>query len=178
MPRLATNNRDRAVTVVEGVIFSGTPSQVVNLPAYLKGIAGAISVFVAYVYAATRRPVPWYAPLIALLLIAASVVLAYLRTATTEIIIDTARITCRQGIFSRRVESLELFCIQDVTSLHPWWQRPFGIGTVIALTSDSNNPHSRLPGMRGAEHLRDSLDRAAIALRDAKGIREVNMGRI
>lgn len=167
------------MTVVEGVTFSGTPSQVVNLPAYLKGIAGAIIVFVAYVYAATRWPVPWYAPLIAAwLLIAASVVLAYLRTATTEIIIDTARITCRQGIFSRRVESLELFRIQDVTSLHPWWQRPFGIGTVIALTSDSNNPHSRLPGMRGAEHLRDSLNRAAIALRGAKGIREVNMGRI
>ncbi|MEM5373485.1 hypothetical protein V4C53_47360 [Paraburkholderia azotifigens] len=81
------------MTVVEGVTFSGTPSQVVNLPAYLRGIAGATIVFVAYVYAATRWPVPWYAPLIAAwLLIAASVVLAYLRTATTEIIIDTARV--------------------------------------------------------------------------------------
>jgi membrane protein YdbS with pleckstrin-like domain len=166
------------VTVVEEIIFSGTPSQVVNLPAYLKGVVGAIIVLVAYLYAATRWPVQWYAPLIGLLLIAAGVVLAYLRTACTEIIIDTARITCRQGIFSCRVESLELFRIQDVTSLHPWWQRPFGIGTVIALTSDSNNPHWRLPGMRAAEQLRDSLNRAAIALRDTKGIREVNMGRI
>ena len=59
-----------------------------------------------------------------------------------------------------------------------WWLRPFGIGTVIALTSDSNNPHWRLPGMPDAEQLRDSLNLAAIALRDAKGIREVNMGRI
>ncbi|CAG9255259.1 hypothetical protein PCAR4_390089 [Paraburkholderia caribensis] len=49
---------------------------------------------------------------------------------------------------------------------------------MIALTSDSNNPHWRLPGMRDAEQLRDSLNLAAIALRDAKGIREVNMGRI
>jgi hypothetical protein len=32
--------------------------------------------------------------------------------------------------------------------------------------------------MRDAARLRDSLNRAAIALRDAKGIREVNMGRI
>jgi hypothetical protein len=65
-----------------------------------------------------------------------------------------------------------------VTSFHPWWQRPFGIGTVLVLTSDSNNPQWRLPGMRDAEHLRSELNRAAIALRDAKGIREVNMGRI
>ncbi|CAG9255255.1 hypothetical protein PCAR4_390088 [Paraburkholderia caribensis] len=67
---------------------------------------------------------PWFAPLIALLLIAAGVVVAYLRTAFTEIVIDTARITSRQGIFNRQVQSLELFRIQDVTSLRPWWQRP------------------------------------------------------
>lgn len=179
MTRLATLHRDRAGVVADSVIFSGTPSQIVNLPAYVESVIAAIIVFAGYLYATTRWPVPWYALLIALLLIAAGVVVAYLRTACTEIVIDTARITCRQGIFfNRQVQSLELFRIQDVTSLHPWWQRPFGIGTVIALTSDSNNPHWRLPGMRDAEQLRDSLNLAAIALRDAMGIREVNMGRI
>jgi hypothetical protein len=53
------------VTVVEEIIFSGTPSQVVSLPAYLKGVVATITVFAAYLYAATRWPVPWYAPLIA-----------------------------------------------------------------------------------------------------------------
>jgi uncharacterized membrane protein YdbT with pleckstrin-like domain len=176
MTRLATLHRDRAVAVADSVIFSGTPSQIVNLPAYIKSVVAAIIVLAGYLYATTRWPVPWFAPVIALVLIGLGVVVAYLRTAYTEIVFDTARITCCQGIFNRRVPSLELFRIQDVTSLHPWWQRPFGIGTVIALTSDSNNPHWRLPGMRDAEQLRDSLDLAAIALRDAKGIREVNMG--
>jgi uncharacterized membrane protein YdbT with pleckstrin-like domain len=114
----------------------------------------------------------------ALLLIAAGATIAYLRTAFTDITIDTARITCEQGILNRQVESLELFRVRDVTSLHPWCQRPFGIGTVIVLTSDSNNPRWRLPGMRDAEHLRQDLNVAAIALRDAKGIREVNMERV
>ncbi|MFL9860034.1 PH domain-containing protein [Paraburkholderia madseniana] len=50
--------------------------------------------------------------------------------------------------------SPELFRIQEVASLHSWWQWPFGIGNVIVLTSDSNNPHRRLPGMREAEQLR------------------------
>jgi len=35
-----------------------------------------------------------------------------------------------------------------------------------------------LPGMKGAEQLRSELNRAAIALRDVKGVRELNMGRI
>ena len=76
------------------------------------------------------------------------------------------------------MQSVELFRIQDVTSVHPWWQRMFGIGAVVVMTSDSNNPVWRLPGMKGAEQLRSELNRAAIALRDVKGVWEVNMGRI
>ncbi|WP_259461018.1 PH domain-containing protein [Paraburkholderia sp. BL23I1N1] len=125
-----------------------------------------------------RWPVPWFVPALALFLTGAGVAVPYLRTAFTEIIIDTARITVREGILSRRVQSLELFRIQDVTSLHPWWQRLFGIGTVIVLSSDSNNPQWRLPGIRDAEQLRSDLNRAAIALRDTKGIREFNMGKV
>lgn len=66
-----------------------------NLQANFKGIVDAIIVFAAYLNAATRWPVPSQALLIALLVIAASVLLAYLRTAWTEIIIDIARITCQ-----------------------------------------------------------------------------------
>ncbi|MBN3856696.1 PH domain-containing protein [Paraburkholderia sp. Ac-20340] len=167
------------------VIFSGTPSQIVNLATFIKSLAAVVIVIVGYQYAIARVAVPWYVPAALLLLIAGGAAIEYLKTAfthitidTAHITIDTARITCRQGILNKRVESLELFRVQDVTSLHPWWQRPFGIGTVIALTSDSNNPHWRLPGMRNAEQLRQDLNIAAIALRDAKGIREVNMGRV
>jgi hypothetical protein len=92
----------------------------VILPTDIKGGVGAIAVFAAYLYALTRWPVPWFAPVVALLAIAVGVVIAYLRTAYTETIIDTARITCRQCILSRQVQSLELFRIEDVTSVHPW----------------------------------------------------------
>ncbi|SOF01914.1 PH domain-containing protein [Burkholderia sp. OK233] len=178
MNELAHIDRDGPIAVAPGVIFSGMPSQIVNLPTYIKGGVGVIVVFAAYLCAQTRWPVPWFAPVVALLAIVAGVLVVYLRTANTEIVIDAARITRKQGILGRRMRSLEPFRIQDVTSLHHWWQRPFGIGTVLVLTSDSNNPQWRLPGMRGAEQLRGELNLAAITLRDAQGIREVNMGRV
>lgn len=181
MNELAAVGRGDPVAIAPGVIFRGAPAQIINLPTYVKAAAGAIVVFAAYLYALMRWPLPWFAPVVVIVLIvliALGVVMAYLRTAFTEIIIDTARITCRQGILNRRVQSLELFRSQDVASLHPWWQRPLGIGTVIVLTSDSNNPHWRLYGMRNAEQLRGELNIAAIALRGAKGIGEVNMGRV
>jgi hypothetical protein len=139
MNQLAHIDRDGPVVVAPGIIFSGTPSQIVNLPTYIKGGVGAIAVFAAYLYALTRWRVPWFAPVVGLLASALGVVVAYLRTAYTETIIHTARITCGQGSLSRLVQSLELFRIRDVTSLHPGWQRPFGISTVLVLTSNSNN---------------------------------------
>jgi uncharacterized membrane protein YdbT with pleckstrin-like domain len=160
------------------IIFNGSPSQVVNAAVFAKGVCALFVILVAYWYASGQWPVPWIAPIIAILLVIGSVGLAYLKTAFTEIITDTERITLRQGILNKRVASLELFRIQDLTSYHPWWQRFFNVGTIVVITSDSNNPVWRLPGIRDAEPMRGALNQAAIALRDRKGIREVNMGRI
>lgn len=160
------------------VLYHGRPSQIINLPDVLAALFATVTALAVYAYASRHwhvTPAVLTAP-IALLL--GRLALTYLRTAYTEFIIDAERITCRQGILSRSVSSLELFRIQDVESLHPWWQRPFGIGTLIVMTSDSNNPVWRLPGLANAEQMRNDLNRAAIALRDHKGIREVNMGRI
>jgi hypothetical protein len=54
----------------------------------------------------------------------------------------------------------------------------FNVGAIVVMTSDSNNPTWVLPGIKNAEEMRSALNQAAIALRDRKGIREVNMGRI
>lgn len=92
-----------------GVIFSGTPSQIVNLATYIKSLAAAAIVIAGYRYAITHMPVPWYVPVALLFVIVAGAAITYLRTAFTHIRIDTARITCRQGILNKRVASLELF---------------------------------------------------------------------
>ena len=95
--------------VAKQVIFSGTPSQVINVPAFAKGVVAMIIILAAYIYSIGRWPVPWFVPIAAVVIVIAGVGVAYLQTAFTEIIIDTERITRRQGILNRRVSSLELF---------------------------------------------------------------------
>ena len=70
----------------------------------MRGGVASVAVFGAYVWAVTRWPGPGIAPFAALPVIACFMTVAYLRTAFTKIVIDTARITCRQGILNRRVE--------------------------------------------------------------------------
>ena len=163
---------------INAVIFQRTPSQLINLPAFIKGALAILAIGIGFGYASTQWPAPLFIPVLAVLLVLGGIGLAYLQVKFTEFEIDVERITCREGIFNRTVQSVELFRIQDVTSVHPWWQRMFGIGAVVVMTSDSNNPVWRLPGMKEAEQLRNELNSAAIALRDVKGVREVNMGRV
>jgi uncharacterized membrane protein YdbT with pleckstrin-like domain len=160
------------------VIFHGAPSQVINLSACAKGLIAVFAIIAGLTYAIGRWPIAWPVALIALALVVISVASPMLQTAFTEVIVDTERITLRRGILNKRVTSLELFRIQDLTSIHPWWQRFFNVGTIVVMTSDSNNPTWVLQGIADAEQMRGALNQAAIALRDRKGIREVNMGRI
>jgi len=64
-------------------------------------------------------------PVIALVLVICGIGTAYLKTAFIQIIIDTERITVREGILNKRITSLELFRIRDLTSIHPCGQRLF-----------------------------------------------------
>jgi len=140
------------------VIFSGAPSQVINIPAFLKGGAVIALVAAIHLYASDEFPFQWRLVLIQALAVMFGVGLPFLKTALTEIVIDTERITWTQGILRRRVSSLDLSLIRGVTTVHPWWQRLFGTGSVILKTSDPAHPVRRLPGIRNAEQLRRRLE--------------------
>jgi uncharacterized membrane protein YdbT with pleckstrin-like domain len=99
-----------------------------------------LAIDIGFGYASTQWPVPWFIHVPAVLLVLGGIGLAYLQVKFTEFEIDVERITCRKGILNRTVQSVELFRIQDVTSVHSWWQRMLGIGAIVLMTSDSNNP--------------------------------------
>ena len=158
---------------LDEVLFAGKPSQLINLPAFIK--ASLIFGFLGWV---SSLGLHWVLVAIPACLLLLFLAVRWLDTHFTEFTIDAERITLRTGILSKAINSLEIFRIQDVTSFHPWWLRPFGLGTVVLATTDSNNPRWYLRGMQRPEQLRVQLNRAALDLRDLKGIREVNMAHV
>jgi uncharacterized membrane protein YdbT with pleckstrin-like domain len=163
-------------TVIE---FQGSPSWAINLPFYLKWKKALIVVLAVIWKSAT-----WTTPLLFFMLIAGTVGIAIAvgmraaSTAQTQIVIDSVRMTMRYGILSRRVASVEMYRVQNVECVSRWWERLMGFGTLVVESSDVNHPRWTLRGMPNAEALREWMNLAAIARRDAKGIREVNMGRV
>ena len=148
------------------VIFSGAPSQACNLPALLKG--GVVMAMIGGVHLCTSNSFPfqWNVPLAQAGAVLIGVGLPFVKTAFTRIVIDTARITWTQGILHRRVSILDLSRIQRITSVHPWWQRLFGTGTIILTTNDVAHPVRRLPGIRNADQLCKRLGEAVAMQRE------------
>lgn len=143
------------------VIFNGTPSQVINIPAFFKGSMVLALISVIHIYASERIPFQthlWLAQTVAVLVGAG---LSVLKTASTKITVDTEQIIWEQGMLWRRIASLPLSRIQAVETLQPWWQRPFGTGSVVIVTDDLRRPLRHLPGIRNAEQLRSALGKAS-----------------
>ena len=161
------------------VEFHGSPSWAVNLPFYLRcALTLIVGLAVVWKSAAWPTLVPLFLLMAGTVGIAIAVGLRAATTAQTQIVIDSVRMTMRYGVFSRRVASVEMYRVQNVECVSSWWERLMGFGTLVVESSDVNHPRWTLRGMPDVEVLREWMNLAAIARRDAKGIREVNMGRV
>ncbi|CAM2152789.1 PH domain-containing protein [Pararobbsia alpina] len=139
------------------VIFNGAPSQIINLPALLKGAAVVLVVALIHVCAAAYFPLQWKLVLVQSLAVLVGVGLPFMKTASTEIVIDSRRITWRQGWIRKRASHLEIADIRHIAVVYPWWQRMFGTGTIILETDDARHRVRRLPGIRQADRLGSRL---------------------
>ena len=150
----------------EPVIWKGSPSQVTNLGTYV--LAGVVAVGVVVVGI-------FFPPAFALLLLPLGWVAAvFLKVRCRIFELTSQRLRLYEGVFSRRLDDVELYRVKDTAIEQPFWLRLFGLATVIVETSDRS--HARIlieaipDGMDVREKLRFNVER----LRDMKRVREVD----
>ncbi|OJW34699.1 MAG: hypothetical protein BGO50_10595 [Rhodanobacter sp. 67-28] len=160
--------------LVPPVLFQGSPSQSINAPTLLV----AFIMFAGVFWSRVAMHAPHLLLLGPIVAVVALVFYRFLRTATISYTVDAERIHVRRGVLLRKITSLELFRVQDVTLYQSWWQDLLGIGTIVVDSSDLVTPRLVMLGVPDPVAFRDDLNKSAIALRDRKGIREVNYGRV
>ena len=89
--------------------------------------------------------------------------------------VTTQRIRIRQGVFSRRTDSLELYRVKDASFQQPFTMRVVGIGNVELETSDATNPLLVLRGVPDGDALRERILKAVDKVRDVKRVRELDV---
>lgn len=101
----------------------------------------------------------------------------WLDTRSTVYTLTDQRLTLRSGVLSRSTDDIELYRIKDTRLEQGVLQRLVGLGTIVLVTSDTSMPTLLLPNIAGAEAVREQIRLHVERRRDAKGVREMDLGR-
>src|SRR5512145_1136149 len=132
----------------EQVLWQGSPSQWTNFWPFV------LCIFIV--------PIPW-------------AIWRYVATRCFSYEVTNQRIRIRQGVFSRRTDSMELYRVKDASFVQPFVMRLVGIGIVELETSDATTPMLQIRGVPDADALRERILKAVDAVRDRKGVRELDV---
>jgi len=96
----------------------------------------------------------------------------YLSRLNKRYTLTTERLILTSGIFSRRVDEIELFRVKDVTLKQSFFQRLVGYGTVVVSSSDMSDTFI-LDHLPKANLKREQLRRQVMLCREAKDVRTI-----
>ena len=101
----------------------------------------------------------------------------YLQTRFTRFEVTSERIRITTGVFSRRMEELELYRVKDTAIAEPFLLRVvFKLGHLVLRTSDTSHPVFVIPAVPDVRQLREELRGCVEKIRAEKGVREVDFG--
>lgn len=94
----------------------------------------------------------------------------------TRYLLTDQRLRKSTGVFNRSHDDLELYRVKDTRHSQSFWQRLVGIGDIELMTSDTTTPVVLMRDLRDAGRVRDTIRALVEARRDAKRVRELDIG--
>ena len=134
----------------EQSLWKGSPSQVVNLGAYVVCLLLCWLVL-PVLYALWR----------------------WVDTRLTEYELTSQRLVFRSGVFNRKTEEVELYRVRDSSLDEPLFLRLFGAGNVVISATDASAPNLLLRAVKGPADVRQKLRAAVEAVREQKRVRSI-----
>lgn len=118
----------------EEVVWTGSPSQILNVPIYL--VCGLLFWLVIPIFIALWK---WLV----------------LRNVKYEL--TTERLKIRQGVLNKELDELELYRVRDYRLEQPLILRIFSLGNITLRTADTSHPVIVLRAIRDGEYVREQL---------------------
>ncbi|MCC6873595.1 MAG: PH domain-containing protein [Sandaracinaceae bacterium] len=132
----------------ERVLFDGRPAMV--------GSAGAL--------------------LVAILTIGLALLYFWMRSLGRHYRITTGRVVIEHGLFSKRMEQIDLYRVTDYVVERPFGQRLLGTGNLVLVTQDRTTPEIRVEGIRAdVRALYEELRAATEAEKRRRGVRMLDV---
>ena len=136
----------------EEVVWTGSPSQVVNLPVFV--VCVLLCWLVVPIFVALWK---W-------------LVVKNIRYELT-----TERLKLRQGVLNRVLDEIELYRVRDYRLEQPFFLRIFSLGNIIVRTTDTTHPLLVMRAVRDGENVLEALRRNVEECRARKNVRALDL---
>jgi uncharacterized membrane protein YdbT with pleckstrin-like domain len=145
--------RSEQLTTTERAVWSGRPSQITNIKTFI--LCGLFCWLVIPVFVAAWR---------------------WLVIQCIGYELTTQRLKVSHGVLSRRIDELELYRVKDTSFSQSFFQRIFGLASILMTTSDLSSPSVTIYSIAApqAKQLREHIRTLTEELRDRKRVREVD----
>ena len=184
--RAAQTKTQTADPSQEQALWSGSPSQVLNLAFYIKCAAALFAIwFVAYSHTVSsllkseQISVPDFVPPLlffgSLFLCVIAGAWRCIQLLSTRYVVTTQRVKILRGFLSKDIQEIELFRVKDTAAQQTFFLRMFGIGNIRILSGDAKTPNLVLLAIPKPFELRERLRSEVMVLRQRFNVRELDI---
>ncbi len=164
---------EKAKDEKEEVYYQGSPS--------LWGSAGKLLVcgFLALGAAIgcfALTPYGWYIPALGLLVAAALLALPVLLVRSTRYRVTSYRIDFERGLFSKAIDTLELWHVDDIKFHQSLFDRLLGIGQIMIKSTDASTPELLLQAIPNPRPVFEALKQRIITVKRQRGVIKLDAG--
>lgn len=155
-------------------IYSGTPSWKAWYGRYVGagalavlGVAGGVVLTAVFAVAAVIAVIVGAVLVVASLALFAAV---ELKRRATKYRLTTRTIDVEEGVLARRIDTLQLWRVRDVTFEQSLTQRMLGVASVRVVSHDDTSPHVMLAGLRDGRRVFEELKNAVDLARQSRNV--------
>jgi uncharacterized membrane protein YdbT with pleckstrin-like domain len=145
-------------------LWTAKPSQLINLGWFIFSMIPLIAFILDF---------GWIMKYLLPLPITLSLIRAVI-TACNRYTLSSERFVHSRGVFSRVINALELYRVQDYAVHMPFFLRIFGLSNVILFTSDRSTPVVVIKGVRNGWKVANTIRNQVESMRMQKGVLEVS----
>ena len=160
----------------ETIYFEGSPLMRGELGKVFLCALVAAGLIAGGIYLYQRGSIPMWASAVMVVVAILLLFIPYVLTRMRRYRISNYRIDFERGLLSKRIDTLELWHVDDISFQQGLLDRVFNVGKVTIISNDKTTPRLELDGLPNPRPIFDSLKQRVIAVKRQRGVIKMDVG--
>lgn len=164
----------------EEIYYEGSPLIRGNIgKIFLLWILAIVLLAVPFLYHHFHNPKEWPNVWVIVACVVVALILLFIPVLIVKSLryrISNYRIDFERGIFGKRIDTLELWHVEDIRFDQSFLDRILGVGNLMVVSHDDTTPKLYMHGLPNPRPLFETLKQRVIAVKRQRGVVKMDMG--